>query len=260
MKISPMIKTVTCITYSALILLSIIILWCVFSSTVESFGDKCQWRDSDGSTCDSEDIPSGPSTPPTPSTPTTPKCSEDGGDSPDSPDSPDDDEILCPNAPDPVAKTSEWTSHGGDMCSYLNKKGEKKCNERHVVNDDTGEKFWCEWKDGECIEGGSCGAEGGSSEPTIEEGKDMIVNELMNESAINTLINKINARYGYTGPYFPPTLRNRWTNMAKNRYVEMRGGNYGKTHEEAYDAARNSICFGNGGAGDALSDDCSPLR
>lgn len=254
MKISPMIKTVTCITYSALILLSIIILWCVFSSTVESFGDKCY--SSGGSTCPS---PKTPETPDTPTTPTTPKCSEDGGDSPDE-DSPDSDEILCPAAENDVAKTSEYVGHNGRMCEYLKDKGEKKCNERHVVDSNTGEKIWCKWDNGECIKGGSCNAEGGSSEPTIEEGKDMIVNELMNESAINTLINKVNARHGYTGPYFPPTLRNRWTDMAKNRYVEMRGSNYGKTHEEAYDAARNWICFGNGGAGDALSDDCSPLR
>ena len=147
MKISPMIKTVTCITYSALILLSIIILWCVFSSTVESFGDKCY--SSGGSTCPS------PKTPETPDTPTTPECN---GDSPDSPDSPDDDELLCPNAPNSEAKTKEWTSHGGDMCAYLNKKGENKCNERHVVNDDTGEKWWCEWVNDECREGGLCGA------------------------------------------------------------------------------------------------------
>ena len=85
MKISPMIKTVTCITYSALILLSIIILWCVFSSTVESFGDKCY--SSGGSTCPS---------------PATPECDDD---------SPDDDEILCPAATNPEAQTSEWTSH-----------------------------------------------------------------------------------------------------------------------------------------------------
>ena len=141
MKISPMIKTVTCITYSALILLSIIILWCVFSSTVESFGDKCY--SSGGSTCPS---------PKTPDTPTTPECNED------SPDSPDDDELLCPNAPNSEAMTKEWTTHGGDMCAYLNKKGEKKCNERHVVNDDTGEKWWCEWVNDECVEGGLCGA------------------------------------------------------------------------------------------------------
>ncbi len=148
MKISPMIKTVTCITYSALILLSIIILWCVFSSTVESFG----------SSSDTPDTPkcysSGGSTCSMPSTPTTPKCDSSST----TEGSPDDDELLCPNAPDPVARTSEWTSHGGDMCAYLNKKGEKKCNERHVVNDDTGEKWWCEWVNDECIEGGLCGA------------------------------------------------------------------------------------------------------
>ena len=152
MKISPMIKTVTCITYSALILLSIIILWCVFSSTVESFGDKCY--SSGGSTCPS---PKTPETPDTPTTPTTPKCSEDGGDSPDE-DSPDSDEILCPAAENDVAKTSEYVGHNGRMCEYLKDKGEKKCNERHVVDSNTGEKIWCKWDNGECIKGGSCGA------------------------------------------------------------------------------------------------------
>lgn len=143
MKISPMIKTVTCITYSALILLSIIILWCVFSSTVESFGSSSEKS--------SESCPSCPSAPSCPSS------------SPTEEDTPEDDtpdEILCPNAPDPVAQTSEWTTHGGEGCSYLNKKGEKKCNERHVVYDN-GDMKWCEWKNDECIDGGSCGAGGG---------------------------------------------------------------------------------------------------
>ena len=40
MKISPMVKTVTCITYVALILLSIIILCSVFSSRYESFSSS----------------------------------------------------------------------------------------------------------------------------------------------------------------------------------------------------------------------------
>ena len=252
MKISPMIKSVICITYSALILLSIIILWCVFTSTVESFGSSSE-KSSDKSSEKSSDK-SSESCPSCPSAPSCTSSTEDGGDSPDS------DEILCPNAPYEKAKTSEYVGHNDKMCSYLTDKSEKTCNERHVVNHDNGDKFWCEWKDGECIEGGSCGGEGGSSEPTIEEGQNMIVTELMNESAINTLINKINARYGYVGGYAPDVIKTRWTNMAKSRYAEMRGGNYGKTHEEAYNAARNWICFGNGGAGDALSDDCSPLR
>lgn len=150
MKISPMIKTVTCITYSALILLSIIILWCVFSSTVESFGDssdKCykEYDTKSGSTC------------PSPATPETPECNEDSPDSPDSPDDDTPDEILCQNAPDPVAQTSEWTTHQGKGCDYLTKKGEKKCNERHVVYDN-GDKVWCKWDNDECIDGGSCGA------------------------------------------------------------------------------------------------------
>ena len=98
MKISPMIKTVTCITYSALILLSIIILWCVFSSTVESFGDKCY--SSGGSTC--------PSPAPTPDTPTTPECDDSTRPTTTT-------TILCPAAPNPEAQTSEWTSHQGKV-------------------------------------------------------------------------------------------------------------------------------------------------
>jgi len=148
------------------------------------------------------------------------------------------------------------------MCEYLTDKGEKKCNERHVVDSNSGEKFWCEWKDGECIEGGSCGAGGGgggSSEPTIAEGKAMVATELMNEPEIGSLISKVIARHGAQGPYNPVTMRNRWSNMAQSRYVEMRGGNYGKTHEEAYNDARTHICLGTGGAGDDLSEDCSPL-
>jgi len=155
-----MIKTVTCITYSALILLSIIILWCVFSSTVESFGDKCY--SSGGSTCPS------PKTPTTPDTPTTPECNED---SPDSPDSPDDDELLCPNAPSSEARTKEWTSHQGKGCQYFNdpndpdypggmgdrEKGENRCKNRHVVYDN-GDMKWCRWDNGRCFDGGLCGA------------------------------------------------------------------------------------------------------
>ena len=157
--------------------------------------------------------------------PSTPKCdsSSTTEETPTEDDTPD--EILCPAAPDSVAKTSEWTTHGGEGCSYLTKKGEKKCDERHVVYP-SGDKVWCEWEDGECKDGGSCGAGGGGGggdeEPTIEEGKNMVLTELMNLPAINTLINKVIARHGPHGPYNPVSMRNRWSNMAPVSYTHLR--------------------------------------
>ena len=236
MKISPMIKTVTCITYSALILLSIIILWCVFTSTVESFGsssDTPKCYSSGGSTCSM------------PSTPTTPKC-DSSSTTEDSPDDDTPDEILCQAAENPVAQTSEWTTHQGQGCAYLTKKGETKCNERHVVNGDTGEKVWCEWVNDECRTGGSCdvAADSPITPPdegiSAEAGKVLMTNYL-NSSSIKDVAK---AKYQASAPMGgnPSDWVDAWTswrNGMVNAYLSYRGDD--KTHDEAFEEVKNDV-------------------
>ena len=164
-----------------------------------------------------------------PSTPTTPKC-DSSSTTEDSPDDDTPDEILCQAAENPVAQTSEWTTHQGQGCAYLTKKGETKCNERHVVNGDTGEKVWCEWVNDECRTGGSCdvAADSPITPPdegiSAEAGKVLMTNYL-NSSSIKDVAK---AKYQASAPMGgnPSDWVDAWTswrNGMVNAYLSYRG-------------------------------------
>jgi len=167
MKISPMVKTVTCITYAALILLSIIILFCVFSSRYESFSSSSC---SESPSC--IELCSGSGSGSSPSGDGGSSPSGDGGSSPS--DSPED--IIC-DAAGPTrtdwdgdgdesavddAYNNTYNSHDNKGCARIE---EGKCWKRNIYDPILDEQVYCKWVDGMCKTFQTCSGDAVNNRP-----------------------------------------------------------------------------------------------
>ena len=177
-----MVKTVTCITYAALILLSIIILFCVFSSRYESFSSSsCSESPSCIELCSGSGSGSSPSgdggSSPSGDGGSSPSGdggapSGDGGSSPS--DSPED--IIC-DAAGPTrtdwdgdgdesavddAYNNTYNSHDNKGCARIE---EGKCWKRNIYDPILNEQVYCKWVDGMCKTFQTCSGDAVNNRP-----------------------------------------------------------------------------------------------